>query len=39
MNLFGMFFSFMLPGILIGALLAASIYSAAAARRRNGKRA
>ena len=39
MNYFGMFFSFMIPGILIGIMLASSIAAAAAARRRHGRRA
>ena len=39
MNYFGLFFSFMIPGILIGVMLASSISSAMASRRKHGKRA
>lgn len=40
MNFFGMFFSFMIPGVLLGIMLTVSISSAAAARRaKHGRRA
>lgn len=39
MNYFGLFFSFMVPGVIIGAMAAVAIYQEAKARaRRNAKR-
>ena len=39
MNYFGMFFCFMIPGMIAGALFASSIFAAAARRARRSRRA
>lgn len=39
MNYFGLFFTFMVPGIVLGLLAAYSLREAAAAKRRKGARA
>lgn len=38
MNYFGLFFTFMVPGIIIGAMAAAAVYQQAKARRREAMR-